>query len=135
MNSEGKELRRCLFALKHIFQVRETTTQGTRTIYIIHIITIIPLCACSPAGAHVSRFLKKLFAYIVISNVNSLGHCSGGPYADAQMKICYYIIYTMSTDLCCRRIRIWFTSSSRTTGYDVSSSWDRTSTKTIKITF
>lgn len=35
MNSEGKELRRCLFALKHIFQVRDAhmcaACLGTRT--------------------------------------------------------------------------------------------------------
>jgi len=36
---------------------------------------------------------------------------------------------------CCRRIRIWFTSSSKTTGYGVSSSWVRMSTRIIRITY
>lgn len=74
-----------------------------------HTVTmIILLCACSP-GAQAFQGLEKLFArvfiyymyiiiyVIVISNVNSLGHCSGAPcavtYIMLQQLKCYcYII-------------------------------------------
>lgn len=61
---------------------------GERPRHMEHTITIISLCACLP-GAHVSRFKETVCRVrLMISNVNSLSHCSSTTYTNIQMK--YY---------------------------------------------
>lgn len=73
-----------------MFVCAQAHISGERPRHREHTVTIIPLCACSP-GAHVSRFKETVCRVrLMISNVNSLGYCSGATYTDIQMKYYYY---------------------------------------------